>query len=630
MRIVDLLCKEAIAPHVSAKSKEDAIDQLIALMEKSGSIADKAAYRDAVMSREKQGSTGIGEEIAIPHGRSSAVKKAGLAVITVPQGVDFDSLDGKPAKLLFLIAAPEKQNQLHLDVLARLSTLLMDEDFKNSLLGANTSEEFLHLVNAAESAKFMQEEALPTNALDLVAVTACPTGIAHTYMAAEALTKRAQELGLVMKVETNGSGGIKNPLTAEDIAQAKGVIVAADREVEMERFEGKPVLITPVSDGIHKPGELIENAPSAPLYHVEKGRQQKEAAPLRESGGRKIYKALMNGVSHMLPFVVGGGILIALAFLADSVLIPNGPPASFGKNSQLAYFLKTVGETAFQFMLPVLAGYIAMAIGDRPALAVGFVGGMLAGNGGSGFFGALIAGFVGGALVLLLGKLFDKLPDALEGTKPVLLYPLFGVLLMGILMQFVINPPVSVFNNWLTHALRAMGGTSKVLFGMVLGGMMAIDYGGPLNKAAYVVGAASIAVGQPDIMAAVMVGGMAPPIALALATMFFKNRFTQAERQTTVTNFIMGASFITEGAIPFAAADPLHVIPSLAIGSAVAGGLSMFFGCTCPAPHGGIFVFPVVGNPFMYFVALATGSLVGCILVGLLKKPLAEYAKSTK
>ncbi len=623
MRIKDLLNAKAIDLDGKAVSKTEAIDRLIDLMKGTGNIVNSAEYRKAVFAREEAGSTGIGEGVAIPHAKTKAVSKPGLSAMVVKNGVEFDSLDGAPAKLLFLIAAPDTEENVHLDVLGRLSVLLMDEAFREKLIGAKNSAEFIRIVDEAEAAKF-NETAIQTevksNGYEILAVTACPTGIAHTYMAAEALENKAKQMGISIKVETDGSGGAKNVLSAEEIKNAKCIIIAADKKVEMARFNGKKVIQAKVADGIHKPGELLERAMSgnAPVYHHEYSSSEKSEDD-GESIGRKIYKHLMNGVSHMLPFVIGGGILIALAFLFDNFEIN---PSNFGSNTPLAALLMKIGKYAFGFMLPVLAGYIAMSIGDRPALALGFVGGMIANEGGAGFLGALIAGFVAGYVIVFLRKLLDKLPKSLEGTKPVLFYPLIGILCIGLIMVYIVNPPMAAFNTWISSALGSMSGTSKVLLGLILGGMMSIDFGGPINKAAYIFGTASLATGQYEIMAAVMVGGMVPPLAIALATVFFKNRFTEKERQSGITNFIMGLSFITEGAIPFAAADPLRVIPSCAIGSATAGALSMLFGCTLRAPHGGIFVFPVVGHPFMYIVALLAGSVVGMLLLAILKKPL--------
>lgn len=627
MRITDLLTEQAIKLGAKVSGKTEAIDVMVDMMARTGRLNDAQEYKNRVLAREDEGTTGIGEGVAIPHAKTDAVKKAGLCAMVVPGGVDYESLDGQPTKLIFMIAAPNTKENVHLDVLGKLSVLLMDSDFCRRLIGAKTAKEFLRYIQEAEAQKDEQEAgkqdvSAPKAGYRILAVTACPTGIAHTYMAAESLENAAKDMGLSIKVETNGSGGAKNVLTRKEIEEADCIIIAADKDVETARFNGKPVIITKVSDGINKAGELLKRATSGnvPIFHSDQKIEKKDTGE-KESIGRQIYKHLMNGVSHMLPFVIGGGILIALAFLFDDYKID---PSNFGMNTPFAAFLKTVGDTAFGFMLPVLAGFIAMSIGDRPALAVGFIGGMLANSGGSGFLGALAAGFIAGYLVVLLRKAFEKLPKSLEGIKPVLIYPVLGTLIMGAIMMFLINPPMSAFNNWLTNVLNSMGETSRVLLGLVLGGMMSIDFGGPLNKAAYVFGTASIATGNFNIMAAVMVGGMVPPLAIALSSLIFRNKFSKRDRGSALTNFIMGFAFITEGAIPFAAADPLRVIPACAIGSAVAGGLSMLFDCTLRAPHGGIFVFPVVGNPIMYLVALAIGTVVGAVLLGLFKKPVRE------
>lgn len=626
MRIIDLLKEDGILLNANVNSKKEVIEVLVDLMDKEGYLNDKEEYKNEVLKREELSTTGIGDGIAIPHGKTKAVKCAGLSSMVVKDGVDFDSLDGNKANLFFMIAAPEEANNLHLEVLARLSTILMDEEFRNTLINAKDKKEFLKLIDDKEREKFEKEESNEKKGYRVLAVTACPTGIAHTYMAAESLEEKGKEMGVSIKVETNGSGGAKNVLTEEEIKNAECIIIAADKNVEMARFDGKRVIKTKVADGIHKAEELIKEATSgkAAIYHAEEKARSIDEKVDDEGVGHKIYKHLMNGVSHMLPFVIGGGILIALAFLFDDYSIN---PSNFGSNTPFAAFLKTVGDTAFRFMLPVLAGYIAMSIGDRPALAVGFVGGMLAKKGGSGFLGALLAGFIAGYLVVLLKKLFSKLPDSLEGLKPVLLYPLFGILLIGAIIIFIINPPVAAINTGLTDFLNSMGESSKIILGVILGAMMAIDMGGPINKAAYVFGTASLASGQYDIMAAVMIGGMVPPLSIALCTTFFKNRFTKRERQSGLTNYIMGFSFITEGAIPFAASDPLRVIPACAIGSAVAGGLSMGLGCQLRAPHGGIFVVPVIEHPLGYLIAIAVGSVVGMILLAILKKPLKENTK---
>ena len=631
MKIVDLLKVESIDLKAKPQDKAAALEHLITLMERGGNIADKEEYKACVLRREEEGSTGIGEGIAIPHAKTSAVKAPGLAAMLVQDGVDFDSLDGEPAKLFFLIAAPDTEDNVHLDVLSHLSMLLMNDDFRSELLKAGSAKEFLSVIDKYENEKFEDEEeaAAPQAQRKVLAVTACPTGIAHTYMAAEALQEMAGKLGVAMKVETNGSGGVKNKLTAKEIEEAEGIIVAADKNVPVERFAGKPVIFVKVADGINKPKELIEEILSGkvPAYAGKGGSEAEgEAADAKESLGRQIYKHLMNGVSHMLPFVIGGGILIALAFMFDMEFAGT---AKFGSGTPLAAFFKNIGGLAFSMMMPILAGYIAMSIGERPALMLGIVGGFLAASGGSGFFGALFAGFLGGYLILALRKVLSVLPDSLEGLKPILLYPVLGLLIMGVLMTYVINPPTAAFNQWLAGALAGMSTTSKILLGFVLGGMMSIDFGGPLNKAAYVFGTASLAAADgsavsSEIMAAVMIGGMVPPVAIALSTLLFSDKFTAKERQSGLTNFIMGLSFITEGAIPFAASDPLRVIPTCALGSAMAGALSMAFGCSVPAPHGGVFVFGVVQNWPMYFVALAAGSVVAAVLMGFVKKNVNE------
>lgn len=631
MKIVDLLKVESIDLKAKPQDKAAALEHLITLMERGGNIADKEEYKACVLRREEEGSTGIGEGIAIPHAKTSAVKAPGLAAMLVQDGVDFDSLDGEPAKLFFLIAAPDTEDNVHLDVLSHLSMLLMNDDFRSELLKAGSAKEFLSVIDKYENEKFEDEDeaAAPQAQRKVLAVTACPTGIAHTYMAAEALQEMAGKLGVAMKVETNGSGGVKNKLTAKEIEEAEGIIVAADKNVPVERFAGKPVIFVKVADGINKPKELIEEILSGkvPAYAGKGGSEAEgEATEAKESLGRQIYKHLMNGVSHMLPFVIGGGILIALAFMFDMEFAGT---AKFGSGTPLAAFFKNIGGLAFSMMMPILAGYIAMSIGERPALMLGIVGGFLAASGGSGFFGALFAGFLGGYLILALRKVLGVLPDSLEGLKPILLYPVLGLLIMGVLMTYVINPPTAAFNQWLAGALASMSTTSKILMGFVLGGMMSIDFGGPLNKAAYVFGTASLAAADgsavsSEIMAAVMIGGMVPPVAIALSTLLFSDKFTAKERQSGLTNFIMGLSFITEGAIPFAASDPLRVIPTCALGSAMAGALSMAFGCSVPAPHGGVFVFGVVQNWPMYFVALAAGSVVAAVLMGFVKKSVNE------
>lgn len=642
MTIRDLLAAESINLNGTPAGKTEALNQCIDLMAKSGKIADVEKYRKGVFAREEEGTTGIGMGIAIPHCKSDAVTKAGLAAMVVKDGVDFESLDGTPAKIIFLIAAPNTEDNVHLQVLSKLSVMLMDEQFTNSLINAGSVDEFLNIIDSAEKAKDEKEAAKEAKAKEpvevkkddvfIVAVTACPTGIAHTYMAAEAIEKKAKELGYQVKVETRGSGGAKNVLTDDEIAKAAGVIVACDTNVPTDRFDGKKVIECQVSDGINKAEELIKKI-AAGDASVFKASGKKEASHSsvggKESIGHQIYKHLMNGVSHMLPFVVGGGILIAIAFLIDGFSVdlnslPADQRANFGTITQAAAMFKGIGGTAFGFMLPILAGFIAMSIADRPGLAVGFVGGSIAANGTSGFLGALVAGFVAGYIVLLLKKVFSKLPESLDGMKPVLLYPLLGIFLVGVIMQFVVEPPIGALNTAINNGLNGLNGASAVVLGVLLGGMMSVDMGGPVNKAAYVFGTASIAAGNYNIMAAVMIGGMVPPIAIALATIFFKNKFTAEERKAGPTNFIMGLSFITEGAIPFAASDPLHVLPACVVGSAVAGGLSMAFGCTLMAPHGGIFVVPTIGNPLMYLVALVIGSFIACGLLGLLKKKVSE------
>ncbi|MGN0418973.1 MAG: fructose-specific PTS transporter subunit EIIC [Acetatifactor sp.] len=632
MRITDLLDKRSISLTAKPADKKEALDQAIELMSKSGKLADVEKYREVVYERETEGSTGIGEGIAIPHGKCDAVKAPGLAAMVIRDGVDFDSLDGEPANLLFLIAAPNTKNNVHLDVLSKLSMMLMNEEFTAALKGASTVEEFLQIIDDADDEKSVDERLESSSAAGyrILAVTSCPTGIAHTYMAAEALEKAAGKAGCTLKVETRGSAGAKNQLTAEEIAQADCIIVAADAKVPMDRFDGKKVIERPVSDGIGKADELIELALSgkANVYQAAGDKETKQETA-GGSLGHRIYTQLMNGVSHMLPFVVGGGILIAIAFLIDGLMVDMNALSpeergNFGTITPLAALFKNIGGAAFGLMLPVLAGYIAMAIGDRPALAVGFVGGALAAGGSSGFLGALAAGFVAGYLVLGLRKACEKLPEALEKLAPVLIYPVFGILAIGLFMTFIAEPVMGTINGALTAGLTGMGETSKVLLGLVLGGMMAIDMGGPFNKAAYVFGVAAIASGNYDIMAAVMIGGMTPPCAIALATLLFKDKFTKEERESGPTNFIMGLAFITEGAIPYAAADPLRVLPSCIAGSAVAGALSMLFGCTLMAPHGGIFVVPVMGNALMYLIALAAGTGVSTLMLGLLKKKVEK------
>lgn len=635
MRIVDLLSKESISLNTAPKNKSEAIDMLVDLQVKGGKIADKEAYKKGILAREEMSSTAVGDGIAIPHAKSTAVKAPSLAVITVPGGVDYEALDDEPSNLLFMIAAPNN-GDVHLEVLSRLMTILMDEDFRGKLLAAKSKDEFLTIINDMENEKYPDEpktEVKTQTGYRVLAVTACPTGIAHTYMAAEALEKAGKKLGITIKVETNGSGGAKNILTKEDIAECDGIIVAADKSVEMSRFDGKKVISTKVSDGIKIPEDLINRIVSgdAPVYH-HTGAKAADSSSENESFGRKMYKHLMNGVSNMLPFTVAGGIFIALAFLIDSIA---GAPhdSNFGTYTAAAAFFKTIGGYAFNFMVPVLAAYIGKSIADRPGFLVGLVGGYLATTGStfanvggdvpSGFLGALLAGFAGGFLMLAIEKLCDKMPNALNGIKPVLIYPLVGLGIIAIIMCAV-NPFMGFINTGLSNFLSNMGSSSKILLGCILGAMMSIDMGGPFNKAAYVFGTAAIASGNYDIMAAVMIGGMVPPIAIALSTSFFKNRWTEEERKNGPVNYIMGLSFITEGAIPYAASDPIRVIPACMIGAAVAGGLSMTFDCTLMAPHGGIFVFAVVGNWPLYILSLAIGSLVGMLLLALLKKKRTE------
>lgn len=631
MKITELLDIKSIALNVNVKSKEETIDCLVDLMDASGKISDKEAYKKGILAREKLSTTGIGDGIAIPHAQVAAVKKPGLAAITIKDGVDYESLDGSLVHLAFMIAAPEDGGNLHLQALAKLSTLLMNEDFRKALINASTAAEFLNIINEEEAKKDAESTPKENGTYRVLAVTACPTGIAHTFMAGENLTKAGKEMGYLLKAETNGADGAKNVLTAQEIAMADGIIIAADKKVEMSRFDGKPVLSVSVTQGIQKPEELINKIINheVPVYHHDGSVNVEETSS--EGIGRAIYKHLMNGVSHMLPFVIGGGILIALAFLFDDYSID---PSNFGKNTPLAAYLKTIGEQAFGMMLPVLAGYVAMSIADRPGLAVGFIGGIVAkmgctfanpagGDVNSGFLGALLAGFIGGYLVLALKKLFSKLPKALEGIKPILIYPVLGILLVAIITT-LINPFVGAINTALNNLLNSMGGTSKILLGMVVAGMQSTDMGGPINKASYVFATSQLAEGNFEIMAAVMAGGMIPPLAIALSTTLFKNRWTKEEKNSGLVNYVMGLAFISEGAIPFAAKDPLRVIPSCIIGSAVAGGLSMLFGCTLRAPHGGIFVLPTIGNPLMYALAIVLGAIAGCLVLSILKKPLKE------
>lgn len=637
MRITDLLKSESIALGQKPADKQSAIRQLADLMAASGNLSDKEQYLKDVFAREASGTTGLGDGIATPHAKSMGVKEAGLAAMTVPAGMDFESMDGKPARLFFMIAAPDSANDAHIQILQQLAMMIMDPDFKEALIAAKTKEEFLHLIDLKEDGKFEApkaeaaasegeavDAAPASDHIQILAVTACPTGIAHTFMAAESLEQHAKKRGISIKVETNGSGGAKNILTDAEIAAADGIIVAADKNVAMARFNGKKVVITKVADGINKADELIDRAlkGDAPVYHASGSDTEESAADVQgESLGRQIYKHLMNGVSHMLPFVVGGGILIALAFLFDDYSID---PKNFGSNTPLAKFFKDIGGASFGFMLPVLAGFISMSIADRPGLAVGFVGGALAGTTGSGFLGALIAGFLGGYIVNFLKKASKCLPESLEGIKPMLIYPFFGILIMGFISLFIIAPPVSAINGWMVDTLKNMDPSARIFMGMIVAGMTAVDMGGPINKAAYVTGTGLLASGEFHVMAAVMAGGMVPPLAIALCTTFFKNRFTESERKAGVTNYVMGLSFITEGAIPFAAADPLRVIPACVVGSAVTGALTMAFDCTLRAPHGGIFVVPTIGNPLMYLVSILVGAIIGCLILSILKKPLKD------
>lgn len=638
MKITDLLSTSAIKINGSANSKEELISKMVDLMANNGNIINKEEYKRVVLEREKEGTTGIGEGIAIPHGKTDAVSKPGLAAMVVPDGVEFDSLDGQPAKLIFLIAAPNTKDNVHLDVLSRLSTLLMDTRFREELLNAETPAEFMLCIDRAERMK-LNETKKESDGYEILAITACPTGIAHTYMAAEALEKMGTQLGHKVKVETHGSSGVKNKFTKEEIKNAKAVIIAADTKVDLSRFDGKKLVKAKVADGINKPQQLIEHvlSPEAKVYH-SKNKNNQEDDSEKEGIGTQIYKHLMNGVTHMLPFVVGGGILIALAFLFDDYSID---PSNFGMNTPLAAFFKTVGGAAFNVMLYILAGYIAMSIADRPGLAVGFVGGILAVQGttfasltdstvtlvSSGFLGALIAGFVGGYIVLGLKKVCSYLPESIEGIKTILLYPVFGIAIMGLFM-LLINPYVGAINTGINNYLSAMSTANKVLLGAILGGMMAVDLGGPVNKAAYTFGTGMLASGQYEIMAAVMAGGMVPPLAIALLATFFPKKIAKKDKQAAYVNYIMGLSFISEGAIPFASADPLRTIPAFVAGSAVTGALSMFFECTLRAPHGGIFVIATIGHPLWYLLSILVGSLVSMGVMVMLKSNLPEYEKT--
>ena len=627
MRITDLLDKRSINLKAAPGSKQETIEQAVELMVKSGNIADAEAFKKKVFAREEESTTGIGDGLAIPHGKGESVKSAGLAAMVIPDGVDYEALDDEPVHLLFLIAAPETKDNVHLTVLSKLSRLLMNEDFVSALRNAKDEDEFLKIIDEADAKDAAKESGTAAAAQKkILAVTSCPTGIAHTFMAAEGIEKAAKAAGCFIKVETRGSAGADNVLTEQEIAEADCIIVAADAQVPMDRFDGKKLIEVPVSDGISKAPQLIERAMKgdAPVYKA-KGQVSKDTVTSGGNTGHKIYVHLMNGVSHMLPFVVGGGILIALAFLIDGLSIDlnalaEADRSNFGSITPLAATLKGIGGVAFGFMLPVLAGYIAESIADRPGLAVGFVGGMIAANGKSGFLGALLAGFIAGYVMNYLKKMCTGLPKSLEKIAPVLIYPLFGILIIGLAMNFIVEPPIGMLNTALNDGLASMSGTSKVLLGIIVAGMMSIDMGGPFNKAAYVFGVASIAAGNYDVMAAVMIGGMVPPCAIALATILFKNKFTKEERESGPVNFIMGLAFITEGAIPYAASDPIHVLPSCIAGSALAGALSVAFGCTLMAPHGGIFVFPVVGNAVLYLASLVAGTVVGAVLLGVLKK----------
>ena len=641
MKITDLLSEKSITLQGKANSKAEAIDQLVDLMMENGNIKDKETYKQVVLKREEEGTTGIGEGIAIPHGKTEAVSKPGLAAMVIPDGVDFQSLDGNPAKLLFLIAAPNTKDNVHLDVLSRLSTLLMDTEFRQALYNARTPKEFLECIDKAEMEK-LGEETKSNDQYEILAITGCPTGIAHTYMAAEALEQMGEQLGHKVKVETHGSSGVKNKFTKEEIKNAKGIIIASDTKIDLSRFDGKKLVKAKVADGINKPKELIEYvlSPNAKTYHADTKHTTEENDEEKEKIGTKIYKHLMNGVTHMLPFVVGGGILIAIAFLLDDYSID---PSNFGMNTPIAAFFKTIGNAAFNVMLYILAGYIAMSIADRPGLAVGFVGGILAVQGttfesltngditlvSSGFLGALIAGFAGGYIVLGLKKLCSYLPDSIEGIKTILLYPVFGILIMGAFM-LLINPYVAAINTGINDYLSSMSNANKIILGAILGGMMAVDLGGPINKAAYTFGTGMLASGQYEIMAAVMAGGMVPPLAIAFLATAFPRKIPKKDKQAAYVNYIMGLSFISEGAIPFASADPLRTIPAFVIGSAVTGALSMLFSCTLMAPHGGIFVIATIGHPIKYLLAIAVGAIVSTLIMAKLKKNLPEYESKHK
>lgn len=640
MRITDLLSKDGIELNVNAKDKNDIINKMTKLMLKTGRITDLNAYKELVLKREEEGSTGVGEGIAIPHGKGDCVTEPGLVAMVVPNGVEYDALDGKPVNLLFMIAAPNTSDNVHLDVLSRLSTMLMDTEFKNKLISAKSKEEFLNIINETENEKF-KEETKQEQGYEILGITACPTGIAHTYMAAEALENAGKEVGHLVKIETQGQSGVKNKLTKEEIKNAKAIIIAADIDIDLSRFKGKKILKAKVADGIHKPKELIEKALTDKNIPVYQGNGKDDSEYENSDGvGSRIYRHLMNGVTHMLPFVVGGGILIAIAFLLDDYSID---PSNFGMNTPIAAFFKTIGGIAFDFMLCILSGYIAMSIADRPGLAVGFVGGAVAKAGttfaslsnpdvtlvSSGFLGALIAGFIGGYVVLLLRKVFSFLPKSLESVKPILIYPVGGILLIGLIM-LAINPVVGAINTALNNFLSSMQGANKIILGAILGGMMSVDLGGPVNKASYTFGTGMLAEGHYDIMAAVMAGGMVAPLAIALLATFFPKKLPKKDRQSALLNYIMGFSFISEGAIPFASADPIRVIVSCVIGSAVAGSLSMLFNCTLMAPHGGIFVLPVVGNAALYLLSIVIGSFVAMFILAALKKNIWSKGDEVK
>ncbi len=639
MRIIDLLKSDAIDLNVSVSSKSEAINKMIELHKKAGNLADAEIYKKAILAREEQGTTAIGEGIAVPHAKSDSVKAPGLSAITVPAGVDYGAPDGKPSDILFMIAAP-MDGDLHLEILSRLMVMLMEPEFCNALRGAKTPEEFLSIIDKKEAEKYPDEvknEAPKKEGYRILAVTACPTGIAHTYMAAEALEKAGEKMGYPLKAETNGSGGAKNILTKKEIEECDGIIIAADKNVKMARFDGKPVVKASVSTGINKPEELIQKIVDgrAAVYHADGSQQEAVDDDEKEGFGHRLYKHLMNGVSHMLPFVVGGGVMIALGFLIDTLAGNANVGGNFGQTNPVASVIFWIGKAAFSFMLPILAGYIAQSIADRPGLLPGIVGGYLATTGAtlssptgddsavSGFLGALLAGFIAGIIVELLKKAFNWLPKSMDGIKPVFIYPLLGTALIGVFM-LLINPIVGLVNTALSNGLSSLGETSRLLLSIVLAAMMATDMGGPFNKAAYVFGTAAIADGNTWIMAAVMIGGMVPPIAIALSTTFNKKKWTKEEIKNGPVNYLMGLCFITEGAIPYAASDPLRVIPSCMVGSAVAGAITSLFGCACPAPHGGIFTFAVVEHPLGYLIALAAGSVAGALMLALLKKTRKE------